>query len=227
MTDKIWLLDSNPLKVKNNNDWLKIVKRKKTFHDIKTSDLEIGLYEMQKNIALFERQDTYTLGVNIQEFEQLEEIILNAQSKFEQRYIWKGKQGKRGKDNKYLFSELTNKLKNLKELMKESLYNPRLDKGYMHIRNLVNDACFKEIKLKKYSEVDIMLATTTLTRANNGFETYILTPDNDIAKILYASITKMNGTSSNGFKKPEELDEKIRVYNTYNDRMRKDTILAS
>ena len=180
---------------------------------------------MQKNIALFEREDTYTLGLNIVEFEQLEEIILGSQGKFERRFNQYGNQGRRGKENRELYSEITNKIQHLKNLMKNSIYNPYLDKGHMHMKNLVNKSCREEIRLNKYSNADIMLATTALTRANNDKKTHVLTPDTDIANIIYASLINIDTANLNGFQHPYKLNDNIHIFNTYNDRMRLDTIL--
>lgn len=225
MTEKIWLLDSNPLKIKHNNNWLKKVKTQRTFHDINEQYLMMGLYEMQKNIALFEREDTYTLGENIQEFEQLEEIVYNSLDKFEQRCKRYGKQGTRGKTNRELYHELANKIQQLKEQMKKSIYNPRLDKGYISIINLVTRSSSNGVKLKKYSQADIMLATTAIIRANNEKETYILTPDRDISRIIRGALLRIDENNLNGFKMPTEIENRINIFNTYNDKLTKDEIL--
>ena len=180
---------------------------------------------MQKNMALFEREDTYTLGENIQEFEQLEEIVSNSLDKFEQRYRRYGKQGTRGKTNRELYQDLANKIQQLKEQMKKSIYNPRLNKGYISAINLVTRSSGNGVKLRKYSQADIMLATTAIIRANNEKETYILTPDRDISKIIRDAILKIDENNLNGFKTPTEIENRINIFNTYNDKLTKDEIL--
>jgi hypothetical protein len=223
MIDKIILLDSNPYKKNKNDEWYRELKEGKGLFAIQDQLLR-GLEEIRGSISMYDKENTYTTTSVVSEIEKFHEIIekkydlfLNIQKKYY------GKATGRAKKNKDLFKILIGEIYNLEETMRHAIYEPEQHKGcsvFYQIARMKSEEV-AQIKGKKYSEADTMLATIPLVRAYHDLETEVQTPDNDIHLIINKSTKHFLNTDILDIHNFALFEEKIKVWNTSKKKLEK------
>lgn len=226
MIEKILLLDANPLKVENYNNWFKEVRDKRRFVEISADLLEAGMTEVLKTINLFERENAYTLRDAKTELETFYKLITTKEIVLTQNLRHFPTQGRRAnvknKQNKKLLKKITTNMELLLNIIEDRIYEPRKHKGYIFYNELINHSTLnKFIKPdEEYSTTDKTLVLTALVRAHHDLDTDIITSDKHIKEIYGNSIqnlVKLNGASMDN---PLYLNDKINIINTYNGKTR-------
>lgn len=229
--DKIYLLDTNPMKVKHHNDWLKDVKKQKNIYVVRKEFLMAGLLESRKNIALLKEENSFTvssvdLGLEgelpefeeaFPEFEEFYKIALNTYNRFVMPFrIHNMSLNSNGKTNERIFSKILENLVRLKGHIQDSAYNFDVHPSFNFMYCLVDKGIVRKYNKGKYSEVDRRLISTAFARANEGLVTTVLSSDSGLSKIAEDSFLNLKNKQINGIKDPYYLEDKINFFNTYN-----------
>ncbi len=225
--ENIWLVDTNAPKEKNSAMWLRHLQRSKKFSELKKKVLKCAEIETMKNYALLEQPNVYTVFPVNEEFETFYE-------KVEQEYLAFMKPIKRlgqslngpAKDNERTLKNILERMEDIKKQMENSVYDFSQHQTYNFFYELVRRDIVRKHNRGQYSEADRLLVAGPLTRAAEGLETHVLTPDRGIRKITEEALQQIESNNPHQFYNPKKLIEKIKLFNTYSGEIKEEQLCA-